>query len=115
MFYKGASGEETIDNNTIIDRPWRHNGAIYYKISTDHRYHFDKSYWRMVNSNNFQRNETPTFYFEEKNFKFVAKVTLLLYPKAPYNTDVISLTRTFDCKIEKVPTPIKGRVTLGGY
>ena len=69
----------------------------------------------MVNSDNFERKETPNFYFNEKALKFVAKVTLLLYPKAPYNTDVISLTRTFDCKTEKITTPSKGRARLGAY
>lgn len=108
MFYK----ESEITDTILIDQEWV--DKKYYKI-TKYRYQFYKSYWQMVNSDNFERKETPNFYFNEKAFKFVAKVTLLLYPKAPYNTDVISLTRTFDCKTEKITTPSKGRARLGAY
>lgn len=65
-----------------------------------------------MNSNNFQIKSTSISYYDDKNIKFVVKVTLL-YHKEPLNTDVISLTRTFDCNTEKISIPATGRVYIG--
>jgi hypothetical protein len=68
-----------------------------------------------LNSDSYERRLTSDVYFDSDYLKFIAKVTLLLYPKAPYNTDVISLTRTYECKTEKVSTPFLGRALIGSY
>lgn len=97
----------------LIDTYWGNSSEKYDLAFRDIRYHISNSYWLLMNSNDFQRDMTPSSYFDEKSVKFVAKVTLLLYPKEPFNTNVISLTRTFDCKTEKISTPSTGRVYIG--
>lgn len=81
----------------------------------ENNYQISQSYWLLLNSDSYSRRGTSQAYFDPSYIKFIAKVTVLLYPKTPYNTDVISLTRTFECNTEKVITPSFGRARLGTY
>lgn len=115
IFYKATQANNVIDDTTSVNNVWLTNGTKYYLINKEQNYQINRPYWLLINSDNFQRYGTSSFYLDEKNFKFVTKVTLLLYPKPPYNTDVISLTRTYDCKTEVFTSPSHGRVLLGTY
>ncbi len=115
VFHKKANNSETITDTTLITGHWKESWSKKYLDYKDTNYHISESYWRMLNSDNLSRRSTPDSYFDEKRLKFEAKVTVLLYPKSPFNDDVISLTRTFDCKTVKVPTPSTGRVLIGRY
>lgn len=100
IYYKKSS-PGSISEDMLIDTYWGNSSEKYDLAFRDIRYHISNSYWLLMNSNDFQRDMTPSSYFDEKSVKFVAKVTLLLYPKEPFNTNVISLTRTFDVKQRK--------------
>lgn len=107
----GISDSILMNNNKI----WIRNQSNKYYPNKQNNYSINQSYWLLLNSNNLSRRQTSPFYFDPNSFKFIVKVTLLLYPKYPYNSDVISLTRSFQCNTEKVSTPSYGRALIGSY
>ena len=117
IFYKKRNNDEKAINDSIItndNKIWIRNYSNKYYPYKDKHY-ISKAYWMYLNSDSYERRLTSDVYFDSDYLKFIAKVTLLLYPKAPYNTDVISLTRTYECKTEKVSTPFLGRALIGSY
>jgi hypothetical protein len=116
IFYKKMTGNDRINDSILVNSAiqWYRNASGKYLYYKDKHY-IDQSYWQYLNSDNYERRSTSDVYFDPTYLKFIAKVTLLLYPKAPYNTDIISSTRTFQCNTEKIITPSKGRVVMGAY
>lgn len=117
VFYKKRNNNEDAINDSILlnhSSLWiRNNSEKYYPVKEKH--YVEKSYWQYLNSDNFERRQTSSTYFDPSYYKFISKVTVLLYPKAPYNTDIVSLTRSFECKTIQVSTPSKGRAVIGAY
>ena len=111
FFYK----ENNISDTTLIDKEWKHTYSGMYLQYYRERVDFTKSFLQYYLSDNFPRETTRGSYYDKTKFKFVAKVTILLYPKAPYNTDVISMTRTFDCETKRISTPSSGGAQWGSY
>jgi hypothetical protein len=54
------------------------------------------------------RTPAPTEYFNGE-LKFVTKVTVRLFPKAPYSADVIESVRTFETKVERINIPSRAK------
>jgi len=118
VFYaKRNNGEIAINDSVLMNHSkiWIRNNSDKYYPYIQNNYQINQSYWLLFNSANYSRRGTSDIYFNPEYFKFITRVTVLLYPKSPYNTDVISLTRTFQCNTEKVTTPSFGRAKIGSY
>lgn len=114
MFFKRGG---SITNDTIISDSWKNASASGYMVAwIENNYWIDnQERWDYLLSDNNWRQDVSNSYFDESYFRFVSKVTVKLYPKSPYKTDVISMTRTFECPTKKISTPAYGKVRLGAY